>query len=277
MSDIDYLCIGHITRDLLPDGESIGGTVAYSSLTAAALQQRVAIVTSAEPSFVDSCSLNGVNLYNVPSTRTTTFKNIYQQGSRTQTLQQVARRISIDMVPEEYTNPRILHLGPVADEVDASILRRINADVIGFTPQGWHRKSGAGKKVLFKVWKDATTYLPLASVVIISKEDIDNGRTWELYRKYCRVLVVTNGKAGSDVYFRGEQRHFQPPEVVEIDPTGVGDIYSAAFFVRFLESGGDPWESGRFATLVAAQTVTREGLSSIPLAEEIALARVSGH
>ena len=43
---VDYLIIGHITRDLTPDGPHLGGTVTYSALMAQALGLRVGIVTS---------------------------------------------------------------------------------------------------------------------------------------------------------------------------------------------------------------------------------------
>ena len=46
----DFLAIGHITRDLLPDGSwRLGGTVTYAALTAVRLGLRAAIVTSAPP------------------------------------------------------------------------------------------------------------------------------------------------------------------------------------------------------------------------------------
>ena len=43
---IDYLMIGHITRDETPDGPRLGGTATFSSLMAKALGLRVGIVTS---------------------------------------------------------------------------------------------------------------------------------------------------------------------------------------------------------------------------------------
>jgi hypothetical protein len=43
---IDYLVIGHLTQDIIPDGFRLGGTAAYSALTARALGLRVGIVTS---------------------------------------------------------------------------------------------------------------------------------------------------------------------------------------------------------------------------------------
>jgi sugar/nucleoside kinase (ribokinase family) len=53
-----------------------------------------------------------------------------------------------------------------------------------------------------------------------------------------------------------------------MDSTGAGDIFSAAFFVR-LHSTRDPWEAARFATNLAAYSVTRPGLNGIPTQKEI--------
>jgi hypothetical protein len=46
LEPINYLIIGHLTRDLTPDGPRLGGTAAYAGLTASALGLRVGIVTS---------------------------------------------------------------------------------------------------------------------------------------------------------------------------------------------------------------------------------------
>lgn len=54
----------------------------------------------------------------------------------------------------------------------------------------------------------------------------------------------------------------------EVDATGAGDIYAAAFFTR-LYATRDPWEAARFATQLSAYSVTRTGLESIPTTAEI--------
>jgi sugar/nucleoside kinase (ribokinase family) len=54
----------------------------------------------------------------------------------------------------------------------------------------------------------------------------------------------------------------------EFDPTGAGDIFAAAFFVR-LYLTRDPWESARFANQIAATSVTRGGLDGVPTQEEV--------
>jgi sugar/nucleoside kinase (ribokinase family) len=61
--------------------------------------------------------------------------------------------------------------------------------------------------------------------------------------------------------------------MTEVDATGAGDIFAAAFFTR-LYLTRDPWEAARFATQLAAYSVMRVGLEGIPTPEEIQACRV---
>ena len=54
----------------------------------------------------------------------------------------------------------------------------------------------------------------------------------------------------------------------EIDPTGAGDIFATSFFIR-LRQTQDPWESARFATIIASRSVTRPTLDGVPTMEEV--------
>jgi sugar/nucleoside kinase (ribokinase family) len=70
------------------------------------------------------------------------------------------------------------------------------------------------------------------------------------------------------LYWNGDVRRFPAQEVTEVDPTGAGDIFAAAFFYR-LYTTRDPWEAARFATQLATISVTRPGLRGVPTPEEI--------
>ena len=82
---IDYLVVGHITRDLTLQGARIGGTVTYSALTASALGLRTGIVTSWGEE-VELESLSTVPIANLPSEYSTTFENIETPDGRRQTI-----------------------------------------------------------------------------------------------------------------------------------------------------------------------------------------------
>jgi sugar/nucleoside kinase (ribokinase family) len=105
--------------------------------------------------------------------------------------------------------------------------------------------------------------------VVISREDVqDDDELIEQMAHQTRILAVTEAHAGCVLYWHGDRRRFRAPEVKEVDATGAGDVFAAAFFVRLLKTR-DPWESARFATLIASRSVTRVGLAGIPTAEDV--------
>ena len=103
----------------------------------------------------------------------------------------------------------------------------------------------------------------------MSVEDIS--RDLELVEEmshHTRILCLTEGESGAVLHWNGDRRRFRPPMMDEVDGTGAGDIFAAAFFVRLYHTR-DPWEAARFATQLAARSVTRIGLNGIPTSQEI--------
>ena len=77
----DYLIVGHITRDVVDDGFRLGGTAIYSAITARRMGLKVGLVTSYYENFSIE-PLEGVQIYNVKSERTTTLRNVYTPFGR---------------------------------------------------------------------------------------------------------------------------------------------------------------------------------------------------
>jgi sugar/nucleoside kinase (ribokinase family) len=108
-----------------------------------------------------------------------------------------------------------------------------------------------------------------AAAAVISVEDVaSNEDRIEEFATSVRILAVTEAGQGSRLYWNGDVRRFRPPAVKEVDSTGAGDVFAAAFFTR-LQTTRDPWEAARFATQLAAYSVTRPGLAGIPTPTEI--------
>ncbi|NMB87454.1 MAG: ribokinase [Chloroflexi bacterium] len=271
---IDYLLIGHVTQDLTPQGPVLGGTVSYSGLTALALGQRVGVVTACSPAF-DLSRLDKLQVVNYPSEHTTTFQNLAMaDGGRTQYLHTPAARLDLSAVPELWRNAPIVHLAPVAGEVDPNLVRAFPNAQVYLTPQGWMRARDAQERVFFSEWPETTYVFRNANAAVLSIEDVEGDEAIiDDMLSSIRVLAVTEGADGARVYWNGDVRRFRPPTVVESDPTGAGDIFAAAFFSRLFTTR-DPWEAGRFATQLAAYSVTRPGLSGAPTFEEIQLCAV---
>lgn len=266
---IDYLVIGHLTRDLTSTGPRIGGTAAYSSLTAKALGLRVGIVTSWSAD-LPLGSIDDIPIVNFPTDNSTTFENIYTPQGRIQFIHTVAPGLDYHIIPEAWRTTPIIHLGPVAQEVEPGLARRFPDSLIGVTPQGWLRAWDTKKRIHSTEWPESAYVLGQAGAAVISVEDVENNEDRiEEMATQCRILAVTEAHQGSRIYWNGDVRRFKPPMVEEIDATGAGDIYAAAFFSR-LYSTRDPWEAARFATALSAYSVTRSGLeASVPTQAEI--------
>lgn len=265
---IDYLLIGNLTRDLTPKGAVLGGTAAYSALTAKALGMRVGVVTSCGRDF-EIPELEGIQVMVVPAEHTTTFENIYTPTGRIQYLHQTAAILEIGIVPPAWRNAPIVHLGPIANEVSLDLCAAFPASLVGLTIQGWLRGWDGDRRVHFKAWPEAAQCLSKADAVVLSIEDVENNETWiDQFQAAAPVLAVTEGAQGARLFWKEDQRRFRPPHVVEVDPIGAGDIFATAFFYRLYQSR-DPWEAARFATSLAACSVTRHGLQGIPTEKEI--------
>lgn len=257
---IDYLGIGHITHDLTPDGHSIGGTVAYAGRTARALSCRTAVLTSAGPDCDVQAALPGIEVESVPASETTTFENIYLPTGRQQILHGLAAPLTVDAVPQTWKRAGIVHLGPVAGEVDPALVDSFSSALIGITPQGWLREWDASGRVTARVWPPARQVLPRAAAVVLSMEDLPDANMLQQFKRWSRLLVLTEGASGCTVFLAGEQRHFPAPDVVEVNPTGAGDIFAAAFFIRLQQTKGNPWEAARFANEIASRSVAQPDL-----------------
>lgn len=268
LESIDYLLIGHLTLDVVEGGFQLGGTAAYAGLTAQALGLKVGIVTSFAND-LNPAPLGRIPVISYPSERSTRFENRPTPSGRGQVVHSVAEKLDFHMIPEVWRSAPVVHLAPVAQEVESSLLRYFPAAFIGITPQGWMRDWNAEGRVSVGEWPEMGFVLENAGAAVVSLEDIggDEGRIEEMAAS-CRVLAVTEAGEGSRIYWNGDVRRIRPPQVEEIDPTGAGDIYAAAFFARLYQTR-DPWEAARFATGLASASVKRAGLASIPTFDEI--------
>lgn len=265
---VDYLLIGHVAVDLMPNGKQLGGTVSYAALTAKAMGLRVGIITSVSDD-VDLGLLSDIQIVNIPTEHSTIFENVKIENGRKQTLHHQASKIFSEHIPDTWKNSPIVHLAPIAQEVDYDVIKCFDNSFIGVTPQGWMRAWDENGSVKHTAWENSEQVLSQVGGVVLSFEDTNrNLEKVEWMASHTNLLCLTEGKLGCVLYWHGDRRRFRPIEVDEIDATGAGDIFAAAFFTR-LHQTKDAWEAARFATNLAAYSVTRNGLMGIPTLEEI--------
>jgi sugar/nucleoside kinase (ribokinase family) len=268
LAPVDYLVIGHIACDLTPTGPRLGGTAAYSALTARAFGLRVGVVT-ARGQEVPLDLLDGIQVVNAAVEHSTTFENIYTPQGRQQLIHYIAPDLGYEDIPAIWQAAPIVHVGPIAGEAKSLADGKFPASMLGLTPQGWLRKRDADGRVHLAAWPEALPALAKANAAVLSIEDVAGDEELiEAMANACRVLAVTEGAAGARLYWNGDLRRFPALKIQEVDPTGAGDIFAAAFFWRFSVTR-DPWAAARFATHLASYSVTRRGLDGIPNQEEI--------
>ncbi len=266
---IDFLIIGHIVQDVVPTGFTVGGTATYMAITARNLGRQPGIVTRLAPDFVIPAVLHDVAVQRVPSAQTTTFHNLYHDGHRQQFLLARADPIQPEDIPSAWRAAPIVHLGPLARELDARFARLFPGALVGVTPQGWLRQWDATQRVRFRCWEEAPAILPYVDVLVLSEEDLNGDcAAMRNFERMTRIAVLTQGPRGCTVFANGIEKQIPGFPAREVDPTGAGDVFAGAFLIRLHETG-DPFEAARFANAAASFCVEGPGVTTIPTRAQV--------
>lgn len=271
-----FFSLGFITHDLCENKKIIGGASAYSAILARNFGVASAIATSVGEDFEECDSLKGIRLAYQTGERTTTFINKpFKErsgnisGSRIQYVTSVADRIKEETIPEEWFTAEIVYICPVLDELEEEIIKRFKRSMIGVAPQGWMRSVGEGGRIEKKKWEEANEVLSKVNFVIVSEEDVFEEDVPK-YVELSNIFVLTRGRKGAELYLDGGKRHEHIPayEREEVDATGAGDVFGAAFFLRYYETK-DAVESALFASCAASFVVEKEGVEGVPCKEAV--------
>ncbi|MBF6590321.1 MAG: ribokinase [Ktedonobacterales bacterium] len=285
-----FVVIGHATRDLMPDGGwRLGGTVTFAALTAQRLGWLAGIVTSGPEDLLAALTetLPGVAIAAIPAQEATTFENRYTDRRRLQYLRGRAAPLTLDAVPLAWRAAPLVLLAPLAQEVAPAMAAGFPASLVAATPQGWLRRWAADGFVVPCPLGHAARALPHLGALILSREDVlavpdasggddllptsaaEADARIAAWARLVPLVVVTAGADGAQLLRDGEPpRHFPASPVREVDPTGAGDVFAAAFLCH-LRATGDPAAAVAYANQVAGLSIEREGTAGIPTREEI--------
>ena len=236
----DYLAIGHIAIDVRPDGSlALGGAALYSALLAARFGLHAAILTrgrfSGHSDAIDSAlsALAGeIDIIVQDAPEATSFTNVTRAGRRQQTLNSWAGEIDLNGAPGPWRASRIIHLAPIAQEIDARRAGRLSPQYFGVTPQGWMRRwegerSGRVSLIPLRVPYE---FLGRIDGLVLSSEEHTLARD-EIELVGVRSLVaITRAAAGAYLVDRGHAMTLPAYTVPVIDDTGAGDVYAATLF-----------------------------------------------
>lgn len=265
----DYLIFGHITQDLVEDSTRLGGTAIFSSILARRLGLQVALVTSFDAD-LDLEALNGIQIINQKGRGTTTFNNKYSAAGRTQYLLDRAEGLEISEIPDSFRMARIVHLAPVAREIRLEAGREFPNSALVYSLQGWLRDWDNTGLVQPAPLPEIDPGEQLDGTAFLSIEDLgfDRSRLGPILSIF-PDLVLTTGKQGSELYTANEMQLVPAEHARELDPTGAGDIFAAAFIIAKVILGRSLLEAAQFANALAGISITRPGIKGIPTIEEI--------
>ena len=268
MTAPDCLVVGHLVEDKVPEGYRLGGTAAYASLAAHRLGLRTAILTRVAADLNLSGLPPDIEVHRLPSPLTTVFENIYRGGHRTQYVWAKADPIAAADVPQELRAARIVLLGPVVAEVEEEVARCFPHSLVAVGAQGWLRTFAADGRVgqlSPRLWQPRLL-LRHCQALFVSEEDLPPAETEETLARWTAqvpILFFTLGYRGSRLWSGGRWQNVPAFRAREVDPTGAGDVFAAAFLARYLETD-DIAQASLFAAAAAAVSVEAVGTAGIP-------------
>ncbi|HEY6553298.1 MAG TPA: PfkB family carbohydrate kinase [Vicinamibacteria bacterium] len=257
------LTVGHVTWDRRGRDDVLGGSVAYGSLTALKLGWEAGALTSAGPDFEPGRDLAGVEAFVGRAPSTTRFQNDYDaEGLRRQVLSARADDVELATLPDRWRNPDALLLGPVAGELPGFQVSAFEAGGVGAIAQGWLREVAADGSISPRGWPTAARDLAGVHVLFLSEFDLPRGAAARDFLQFVPIVVLTRGWEGVTLFTHDAAHDIPSLPRQEVDPTGAGDVFAAAFLVRYHEVG-DPEEACAFAACAASCVVEGIGTSTL--------------
>jgi sugar/nucleoside kinase (ribokinase family) len=268
-----YVAVGHVTVDVLADGERRpGGTALYSALQAARLGLQATILTRGkdrelrellEP-FADE-----LEILIQPAPETTTFATRGAGSDRRQRILAWAGPIDTSDLPAG----AILHLAPVAAELAGPA--PAGREFVGLTPQGLVRRwPGLGAEVGACPADPAGLALAEAcdAVVLSDQERWACVSLIDRARAAGATVAITAGPGATEILLPAGGPLELGLEPIErpADDLGAGDVYAATFFTMLAE-GLLAARAGQLAGAAAALRMLGPGPGAIARRAEIEL------
>ncbi len=274
---LDYLAIGHVTIDRYPgDVQFLGGSALYAALTAARFGLRAAILTRGNfqrhgDTIAEALQrvAGEVEIIVQSSDEPTVFTNLTITGRRHQTLHSWAGPIDLNGLPPHWRSSRVIHLAPVAEEIDSRRAGQLSAAYLGTTPQGWMRAwPGRGGPISMAPLRLPSELLSRIDALVVSSEEHTYAREAIETVGARGIAVITRGADGAQVVDRGRAIEIPAYPVPTVDDTGAGDVFAAVLFL--MRANREPTTvAARTAAAAAALRVQGMGPDAVPTRDTV--------
>ena len=267
--------VGHVTCDLLPSGERLGGAAAYGALAAAVLGVEVALVTSApdDARLLAPLAHPKIHLVRQSSAHATTFELSYAGPRRRLWVRAKAESLALASLRAALAS--VMYVGPVVDEVNPEHLSELTAVRLVLGVQGWLRTLDPDGEVKSAdpsvLWR-----LPEHADLVLSEEDHSDADTLasEL-ASASRSVLVTRGARGVTCFGAGAAEHMEALPAESRDPTGAGDVFGVVYALR-RHRGDHPRAAIARAQLAAARSVEGPGVGHLASVVEQVMPELDG-
>ncbi len=241
-----------------------GGAALFAAVTAHRLGLSVGLLTSHGDEFPLRLIPPRIEVVTVPAAETTRFEHRHDGDTRAMRVTAAAYPLGADDVPEDWRDAPLVLLAPVLNEVDPLLATEFTEGGVGAAAQGWLRTLGKDGAVVPEAWSPPALLLETIQALFLSREDIlgHEGSVAEWFQRL-PVGVLTADRDGALLFVNGERYEVRPRPAKEVDPTGAGDVFAAAFLVEYQRTG-DPWEAAAAAACAGSLAVEGEGWSTVP-------------
>jgi len=270
-----FLVIGNITKDTIRTKEkeivTFGGTASYSSITAKKLGCDTYVLSKGNHELNDwikNLENLGIKVELEKSEKITHFVNDYSGNERRQFYYSDAGKIDF----KNLGKMDIIHIGPVFGEITLDCVKeaRKNTKLLSLDVQGFVRSSDK-ERVIMKFWDERVEFLKYVDLVKINRLESNFVAKKINYEEICKELIGFGPKVveltlreNGSIVFSDKVHKIPVYQTNLIDKTGAGDVYAAAFAIRYFETK-DALESGLFASVAASFVV--EDFGTINIAE----------
>lgn len=271
----DYLAIGHVTIDNYPgDIPRLGGSALYAALTAARFGLRAAILTRGNfqrhgDTIAEALQqvAGEVEMIVQSSDEPTVFTNLTVTGRRHQTVHSWAGPIDLNGLPPHWRSSQVIHLAPVAEEIDPRRTGQLSPSYLGTTPQGWMRAwPPRGGPISMTPLRLPSELLSRFDALVVSSEEHTYARESIEAVGARGIAVITRGADGAQLVDRGRTIDIPAFPVPTVDDTGAGDVFAAVLFL--MRAYREPTTvAARMAAAAAALCVQGVGPDAIPTRE----------
>ena len=248
----------------------LGGSVTYGALAARKLGWEAAILTSAGPDFEPERELPGdpglrsALVGHDPLRQRVRRRRHPAPGGHGPRRGRGPRGVAV-----AWRDPDALLLGPLVGELAGVGATALEAGCVGAIAQGYVRAIDGDGHVSAREWARPERDLLGVHVLFLSEHDLPDAdrRAVELLA-HVPMIALTRGWRGLTLLTRQGTHEVPSLPRPEVDPTGAGDVFAAAFLVRYQETG-DPLEAAAFGACAASCAVEGVGASTLGDRDEV--------